>query len=419
MDAANPLCRCFLLAAGLMALIGCQTERASQIAPGSFARGQQPVPVDPLAPIAPPPLVPPSAAPATVAPAGGAPVIGSPVEPSAKGPIVPVALNGPKAAADLLRTSTPRVKIAARVGENNLITDQEVMEGVYQQFRRELAPLDGSARAAKQKELYNQVLRKTIERELILDEMYIKLKKANKMNVIDDIKELATQTTDRQLRAFRTDSGAKSNEEFAAMLRTEGLTVEVIRRQMERQIMAEQYVSSALKEKSRRAGLAEVRDYYDRHPNEFQTPDRARWQHLFIALKNYPTPQAAYNRIVALGQQAAGGADFGALAVQCDEGVAKHQKGFGTGETRNEIQPADLEATVWALKPGQISGVIQTPTGYHLVKVVEREYAGVQPFDTAVQTKIRDKVTRAQIDTEYKKLVDELWRKGVVCVFEE
>lgn len=423
MDAANPLCRCFLLAVGLAALIGCQSDRASQIAPGAFARGQQPQPVDPLAPVA--PLAPPpvAGAPPVISPVGVTPVIGSPVTPGDAGAVVPSGLNGPAktavTAAELLRASVPRVKTVAVVGSTlNVITDQEIIEGVYQQYR-ELAALEGHARSVKQKEMYNQILRKTIERELILDEMYTKLKKANKQNVIDEIKDLATQSTDRQLRAFKNDTGAKSDDEFAALLRTQGLTVQVIRRQMERQFMAEQYLGSALKERARRPGLAEVRDYYDRHPEEFKTPDRVRWQHLFVAVKNYPNPQAAYNQIAALAQQANSGADFAALSMKYDEGFAKQQKGFGTGEKRGEVQPADLEDTVWSLKPGQVSGVLQTPTGYHLVKVVERDFAGVRPFDTAVQNKVRDKLTRAQMEVEYNKLIDELWRKGVVRVFDE
>ncbi len=435
MDAANPLCRCFLLAAALLAAIGCQTDQAAKIAP--LARSQMPDPRAPLAPLPPPTGVPvpytPIAPVGPVAPTqpggvlpaaptiAGTPVVGSPVPADPKGPVVRTGFTTAKTvgnSVDQLRASVPRIKIVARVGETNVITDQEVIEAVWQQYHQ-LAALDGHARSAKQKEMYNLVLRKTIERELILDEMYAKLKKANKPQVIEEIKEFAGQSADRQLREFRTASGAKSDEEFAAMLRAQGLTVQVVRRQMERQLMAEQYISSALKEKGLRVGLGAIRDYYDRHPGEFQSPDRVKWQHLFVAFKNHPTPQAAFNHATSLGQQAAAGADFAALAMKYDEGVAKQQKGFGTGEKRGEVLPVDVEPTVWALKPGQVSGVLQTPTGYHVVKVVEREYAGVLPFDSAVQGKIRDKLSKANMEAEYKKLVEELWRKGVVRVFEE
>ncbi|MBP3957619.1 peptidyl-prolyl cis-trans isomerase [Gemmata sp. G18] len=441
MDAANPLCRCLLLAAGLVAVIGCQSDKGSRIARGQFPQAADPIapgaPIAPPAPAVPVPGSPVSSLPADplgpiaparptdlapVVPAVVGAVAGSPVPPGPNGPIEKASAVGGirniATATDLLRTSVPRIKVVAIVGANNVITDQEVIEAVYQQYR-ELAALEGAARTAKQKQMYAQVLRKTIERELVLDDMYAKLKKANKMNVIDEIKEFATQSTDRQMRMIRTESGAKSDEEFAAVLRAQGLTVQVLRRQFERQMMAEQYISSALREKTRRAGLGEIRDYYDRHPDQFQAADRVKWQHLFVAVKNYKTPQDAQQHATGLWQKASAGADFGELAVKFDEGLAKQQKGFGTGEKHNEIQPVDVESTVWSLKPGQVSGVIQTPTGYHIVKVAERDYAGVQPFDTAVQSKIREKLTKNIMDTEYKKLVEELWRKNSVYVFPE
>ncbi|MBP3960151.1 sigma-70 family RNA polymerase sigma factor [Gemmata sp. G18] len=170
-------------------------------------------------------------------------------------PPTPAALNQPAHAlmAPQEKAPVPRVKIVAIVGANNVITDQEVIEAVYQMSQEkkpsaELVALGWVARVAMKKEIYKQVLRKTIERELIIDEMCAKLKKVNKTNVIDEVQEFAAQSAARQMRAFRTGSGAQSDEAFAAALRAQGRSVPVIRRQMERQVMAEQYVSSALKE---------------------------------------------------------------------------------------------------------------------------------------------------------------------------
>jgi peptidyl-prolyl cis-trans isomerase SurA len=429
MEAANPLCRLLLLAGALAAVIGCQSDR------GAKARGQ--MPQDPLAPVAPPPTPPPGSAgsftPITplaplapsapgVTPAiAGTAVPGSPVPPVAKGPVVPTgyAVGAKKLApAELLKNGTPRVKVVAIVGRDNVITDQEVIESVWQQ-NDELANLDGHAREVKQKELYTAALRKTIERELVLDEMYTKLKKANKMAVVEEIKELAVQATDKQIREMKKRTGSKTDEELNAWLRVQGLTLPVFRRQFERTIMSQQYVGSMLKEKGRRAGLTEIRDYYDRHPEEFKSPDRVKWQHVFVSAAKHASAQDAYNHAEGLRQKAAAGTDLGALSKQFDDGVAGKQNGFGVGESRNEILPADVEPTVWALKPGQLSAVIQTPTGFHIVKVVERDYAGVMPFDAKIQTKIRDKLNDALYDADAKKMIDELWRKGVVRVLEE
>jgi peptidyl-prolyl cis-trans isomerase C len=192
------------------------------------------------------------------------------------------------------------------------------------------------------------------------------------MSMADELRERSAQRADAQIREMKKRTMSKSDEEFSAFLRIQGLTLPVLRRQAERQFMAQQYLEEVLRGKARRAGLAEIRDYYDRHPEEFRTPDRVKWQHVFVSLAKHPTPQAAYEYAEAVRKSAEAGGDFAELAKQYDEGFAKMQNGFGTGELRDKIQPPDLEQTVWSLKPGQMSGLLQTATGYHLVKGVER-----------------------------------------------
>jgi parvulin-like peptidyl-prolyl isomerase len=419
MEAATPLFRVSLLAAALAGVIGCKSDA------GVKARSQAP-PLEPLAPLAPPPTPPTPAggiSPITPLTPGGAPaaVAGSPVA-AEKGP--PVVATGYAVGAkkltpaELLKAGTPQVKVVAIVGRDNVITDQEVIESVWQQ-NDELAKLEGRAREVRKQELYAAALRKTIERELVLDEMYTKLKKADKLRVVDEIKELAVQATDKQIRTIKSKVGLKTDDELNDWLRLQGLTLPVFRRQFERQMMSQQYIGSMLREKGRRVGLAEIRDYYDKHPDEFKSPDRVKWQHIFVSAARHASPQAAQAHAEAIRQSAAGGTDFAGLSKQYDDGVAGKQGGFGAGESRGEIQPADVEPTVWALKPGQVSGLIPTPTGFHIVKVVEREYAGVLPFDPKTQGKIRDKLNDAFYEADMKKMIDELWRKGVVRILEE
>ncbi|QJW99713.1 peptidylprolyl isomerase [Frigoriglobus tundricola] len=369
--------------------------------------GSQPVPGVPFNPLAPP-----------VVPASGAPVPGGP---DARGPVVPAGVVvGKKIATttEMLKSGIPRVKVIAIVGANNVITDEEIRESVWQQYE-ELAKLEGRARQERERQLYSAALKKTIERELILDEMYAKLKKANKASLIEELKESASQSADRHIREMKKHLGAKTDDDLNTFFRLRGLTLPVFRRQMEREFMASQYVSSLMKETGRLVGLAEIREFYDRHPDEFKSPDRVRWQHLFVSFAKYATPQAAYNQAEALRQKAAAGEDLGALSKQFDHGLAGQQGGFGAGEKRGEIAPKDIEPTVWTLKVGQVSGLIQTPTGYHIVKVVERDYESVLPCDAKVQSKIRDKLNESVYDQNKKKMVEDLWRKGVVRILDE
>lgn len=419
MDAANPLCR-WLLAAGLAASVGCASGGVSVPVAGRGQVPSDPIAPAPLAPVAP---VTPSAPTGPFVP--GAAIPGQPVVPA--GPLAPTnpgvrpvgAANVPNApnAAELLRESVPQIKPVAYVGATGLVTDQEVIEAVRQ--RPELAGIGGHELRAKEKELYAVMLRKIIERELILDDMYAKLKKNNKTLVIDDIKDFATKGADANLRGIRKDLGLDTEEKFQMWLRAQGLSEPVIRRQMERQMMAEEYVRSALKEKGRAPGFAELRVYYDRHGDEFKTEDKVKWLDIFISFNKHATPQAAYDHAAAIRRQAAAaGADFVALSKKYDNGLASGTNGLGIGSTRGKIQPADVEPALWALQPGQVSGLVETPAGYHIVKVLEREYAGPKAFDAKVQADIRKKLTDQYRAIEYQKMVEDLWRRGAVRVID-
>jgi parvulin-like peptidyl-prolyl isomerase len=357
-------------------------------------------------------------------PVAGAPIQGSPVAPGGVMQVGYIPTPADAARAIVPAGGTPRVKIVAVVGNGNIITEQEVWEMVRQRPDKYLNVVDGPQGKEivrddeKEKEVYRQALRGIIDRELILDDMYHRLKKANKTAVADEIRDFARKEADRQIREQKKATGAKSDDEFQSMLRTQGLTVAMTRRLLERKVMADEYVRSVMKEKGKAVGFADIGDYYARHPDEFRVPDRVKWLDIFISVNQFPDARAAYDHAEAIRRQAAGGADFVALSKQYDQGFAARQNGEGTGTARGKILPADVEPTVWALRPGEVSGLVETPVGYHVIKVVERDVAGPRPFDEKTQAEIKRKLTDKLHEQEYKKIVDDLWRKGGVWIIE-
>jgi len=357
----------------------------------------------------------------------GAPVPGFPV---ALGPTSGQAVNTAAYSAlptvaratELMKDAVPQIKVVAYIGASNSVTDQEVIEAVRQRLH-EFRDLPGSDRTVKERELYAAELRRIIERELILDDMYAKLKKQGRLGLADEIKEFAEKAADQTLRGLRKGYGLTGDEEFQSMLRAQGLTLPVIRRQIERQIMADEYVRSAVKEKGRQPLFADIRAYYERNPDEFKTADRVKWLDIFISFNKHPTPEATRDyaekvRGQAVASKNGPAIDFVELVKQYDNGLAVGANGVGVGSKRGEIQPPDVEPVLWSLKVGEVGGPIATPTGYHIVKVVEREYAGVRTFDAKVQNQIREKLLKQYREAEYKKLIEELWRKGGVQVID-
>lgn len=354
--------------------------------------------------------------------APGGPIPGRPV--AAGGAVQAGYVPSPAdVARGVVPNGVPQLKVVAVVG-NTTITDQEVWELVRQRPDRYLNVVDGPQGKEivrddeKEKEAYRVSLRAIIDRELILEDMYHRLKAAKKTAVADEIRNFAATAADRQIREHKKAMGAKSDDEFVSELRSQGLTLAMSRRLLERKMMADEYVRSVMKEKGKAVGFADINDYYAKHSDEFRIPDRVKWLDIFISANQFPNPRAAYDHAEAIRRQAASGADFVALSKQYDQGFAARQNGEGVGTARGKIVPADVEPAVWALRPGEVSGLIETPAGYHIVKVAEREVAGLRPFDEKTQAEIKRKLTEKLHEQEYKKIVEGLRRKNVVWITE-
>lgn len=390
MDATTPFRRTPALL-GLVVLAGCTAADPGR----PVGRGQspaEPVPGLPVAPAAPPAPAAPAVAPAAYTPPAAGPAVGD-----------------------------PRIKVVAVVGLRNTVTDTEVWEAVRQRASDYITVTDGPNQhihkdEAKAKAIYQEELRRVIERELVLVEMEAKLKKLGKPAVMDQIKEYAGQTADRRLRMFKDRFKAKSDDDLKGILAVQGLTLPVIRRQMERQVMADEYVRTTMKERGKTVGLADVRRYYDAHPAEFATADKVKWLDIFVSAAKFPSREAARAHAEQVRAAAAGGADFVALCKAHDHGLAANQNAEGIGSKRGEIRPEEVEPVVWATAAGGVGPVVETPTGFHVVKVAERQTAGLRAFDQALQDEIRDKLMRDLQEAEYKRLVEQLWQRGTVHV---
>src|SRR5258708_37942468 len=79
-------------------------------------------------------------------------------------------------------------------------------------------------------------------------------------------------------------------------------------------------------------GLADVREYYAAHPNEFQAEDRVKWQDLFVLFERFKTPDEAPQYAAGLAARAGRGGDFGKLVAGLRNGGGKVPNRAGIGE---------------------------------------------------------------------------------------
>src|SRR4029453_11345369 len=102
----------------------------------------------------------------------------------------------------------------------------------------------------------------------------------------------------------------KTDEIFKEALASQGLTPAGLRRQLERDAMVDMLIGQQFRDKAKAVTLADVREYYDRHPEEFRTEDRVKWLDLFVSVRKFRTAEESKAYAEALLAKALSGADF-------------------------------------------------------------------------------------------------------------
>lgn len=309
-----------------------------------------------------------------------------------------------------------QVRIVASIG-NNPIYESEVREAVYQRMG-ELIRLTDSQRVVREREIFREELRKIIERELVLEEMTAALTAKKQTAALGKLRDAAAKEADQRLKEFKKERGIPSDAEFRDVLRSQGLTYSGIRRQIERGFMMQTYLREKLSSKMDTVSLADVREYYTSHADEFKAEERIQWQDIFVANDRFKTQDEARQYAAGIAARAGKGEDFAKMAAQLSMGDSKFRDGAGIGEKAGEIFPQELEPTILALKKDQVT-VKETETGFHVLRIADRTYAGVKAYDEKLQNDVRRRLQAQIFEREAKRFVDTLWKRTQPQIWEK
>ncbi|MEO1495889.1 MAG: peptidyl-prolyl cis-trans isomerase [Planctomycetota bacterium] len=158
-------------------------------------------------------------------------------------------------------------------------------------------------------------------------------------------------------------------------------------------------------------------DYYREHRADYDFDAQAKWEELMVRFDRHPTKREAWAAICVLGNQAhpraaavaVGEPAFAPIAQTGSEGVSAADGGVFDWTTKGSLAIDALDKAIFTLPPGQLSPIIEGPSGYHIVRVIERKDAGRKPFRD-VQAKIRDKIKNGRFQKAVQQKVVELKR---------
>jgi peptidyl-prolyl cis-trans isomerase SurA len=307
-------------------------------------------------------------------------------------------------------------QIAARVRavvNNRTILDEEVKAASYHQLLATRS-LPEPERAQKQIAIWQAALEQLVDREVILFDAENKLKGPN-AKVMEKLQSAASEEFGRQwVRALKQSTGIQNDDEFKAFLREQGLSLETVRRQWERNFIATEYLKMRVYPYLEKPGLQQLREYYETHPEQFQVEDNVTWQDVFISIARHGSREAAQGVAQDLIRRARAGQDFAKLAKEFDDGDSTLRNGEGIGRKHGEIKPPEAEGYLFQMRDGDIGPIVELSTGFHVIRLVKREYAGRKPFDVQVQIQIREKLRQDIAQREMKKFLNELKKTALI-----
>ncbi|GAB4413609.1 MAG: SurA N-terminal domain-containing protein [Sideroxydans sp.] len=151
----------------------------------------------------------------------------------------------------------------------------------------------------------------------------------------------------------------------------------------------------------------EIKAYYEEHLNEFGTPEQRQAAHILIALpKQAGDAEKAAAKAKAetvLQQVRKTPAKFAELAKQYSQDPGSAARGGDLGFFGRGMMVKPFEEAVFALKPGEISGLVQSDFGYHIIRLTAVKAARTQPLEE-VKALISQRIKFQKASDEFAEL---------------
>jgi len=160
---------------------------------------------------------------------------------------------------------------------------------------------------------------------------------------------------------------------------------------------------------------AEARSYYDQNLDKFTKQENIRLCHILVGVDPQSTgaeKQQARTKAESIRNRILAGADFAAVA-RAESSCPSQEEGGDLGYFEKNDLIREFEEGTELLKLGDISQVVETKDGYHVLKLVERNPRIVQPFE-ATKEKIASFLTQIQTQQAIREYVTELRKKAII-----
>jgi peptidyl-prolyl cis-trans isomerase SurA len=255
----------------------------------------------------------------------------------------------------------------AAIVNDDVITTADV-DKEYAQLQKELEKLP----PAEKMGLRSTALNRLVDKKLVdqkIKELDIKISDEEIKGAIDDVKK----------------QNHLDQEGLVRALESQGMSFDVYKAQLKEQLERLRLMGQEVQSKVQ-VGEREMRDYYDANRAKFGAEEQFRARHIFFKLDKSATPaeiakvQGEANDVL---KEARSGKDFAELAKKYSSDPAAAKDGGDLGTFKKSEMLTEIGDTVAAMKAGEVSSVVRSPAGLHIIKLEEKSQSTGKSFEEA------------------------------------
>lgn len=271
---------------------------------------------------------------------------------------------------------------------------------------------------------YAQVLKEEEKRGAVLPEAALKLRLEVLNSLIDrklvrqKIKELNIVISEEEIRQSIEDikrQNKLSQEALVSALLAQGITFDQYKAQMKEQLERLRLMSQEVKSKIQ-VSEREIREFYDANRDLYLEEPTYRARHIFLKVDKKASNdeiKKIMSKAADVVAEAKSNSDFASLAKKYSDEAGAAKEGGDLGTFKKGDMLPEIESAVLTMKPGEISELVTTPAGFHIIKLEEKSPEKLKPFET-VKASIDEILYRKKSEERFKQWAEELRKAAAV-----
>lgn len=234
-----------------------------------------------------------------------------------------------------------------------------------------------------------------------------------------EAKKRGTNIKDEEVMNVLKDMLTRQNlemKDYLKKLAKEGTSLETVKSEIRSQLMRMRLMRLEVKSKIL-VSDQEIGEYYDRHRDEYEGKEAVRIKQILLLISPNSSAAAVAKLKEDAGKiqkRALGGESFDVLAAKYSQGPAAAQGGDVGFIEKGGMIP-EIEKAAFSLPQGQVSHVIQSSVGFHIIKVIDKRGAGHKPI-TAVREEIKAKLEDEKLEKKYDEWITSVRKRSHIDV---